>query len=304
MTFREFRQHLEALYDPREAQAVSRLVYEVRYGLSYADVLVGRDAEVPQDDVQQVLQRLLHHEPVQYVLGVADFCGRSFCVAPGVLIPRPETEELCRWVVEELNGQRSTVNGQRSILDIGTGSGCIAVTLAAELPAAHVSACDISDEALAIARENARRHGVAVDFHHLDILTATESSNPHFPFSTPHSPFSTPHSSFAIVSNPPYICNKERARMEPHVLDYEPHTALFVPDDDPLLFYRAIARYAQVALCEDGRLYFEINPCYADALCRLLSSLGYSDIVVRHDTYGKPRMVRARHLVSDHELHE
>lgn len=265
-----------------EAKAVARMVYEVRYGLSFSDILLGKDERLSaeqQEELQGIAQRLLRHEPVQYVLGEATFCGRTFHVAPGVLIPRPETEELCRWVVAE--GRKDGATDLR-ILDIGTGSGCIAITLAAELPEAQVTAWDISEEALAIAQANARRLGTRVTFQHTDIL------NPNlFNLLILNSKFSI------IISNPPYICNKERVAMEPNVLDYEPETALFVPDDDPLLFYRAIAQYAQQALCEGGSLFFEINPLYATALQELLRAMRFSRIALRNDQYGKPRMIHA-----------
>ena len=265
-----------------EAKAVARMVYEVRYGLSFSDILLGKDERLSaeqQEELQGIAQRLLRHEPVQYVLGEATFCGRTFHVAPGVLIPRPETEELCRWVVAE--GRKDGATDLR-ILDIGTGSGCIAITLAAELPEAQVTAWDISEEALAIAQANARRLGTRVTFQHTDIL------NPNlFNLLILNSKFSI------IISNPPYICNKERAAMEPNVLDHEPETALFVPDDDPLLFYRAIAQYAQQALCEGDSLFFEINPLYATALQELLRAMRFSRIALRNDQYGKPRMIHA-----------
>lgn len=197
-----------------------------------------------------------------------------------VLIPRPETEELCQWVVSEMSDERLEVR-DFSILDIGTGSGCIAVTLAAALPQAEVTAWDISAEALQVARENARRSGVTVTFQQVDMLNTQH----HVPLSTQWE---------LIVSNPPYICYKERAMMESNVLDHEPHTALFVPDDDPLLFYRAIAEYGQKALKVGGWLYFEINPLYADALTDMLGTMSYHDIEIRNDQYGKQRMIRAR----------
>jgi release factor glutamine methyltransferase len=167
------------------------------------------------------------------------------------------------------------------LLDIGTGSGCIAITLAAEMPDAEVTAWDISAEALEVARENAKRTHVNVSFEQVDALNL------------PHSSFLTSHFSL-IVSNPPYICNKERACMEANVLEHEPHTALFVPDDDPLLFYRAIAQYGQTALEPRGWLYFEINPLYAQPLGDMLHMMSYHDIELKLDQYGKQRMIRAK----------
>ena len=197
-----------------------------------------------------------------------------------VLIPRPETEDLCRWITSQ--GDRHPVR----LLDIGTGSGCIAITLAAEMPDAEVTAWDISPKALEVARENAKRAHVHVSFEQVDALNI------------PYSSFSTSHFSL-IISNPPYICNKERARMEANVLEHEPHTALFVPDEDPLLFYRAIAQYGQTALEPGGWLYFEINPLYAQPLCDMLRMMSYHDICLKLDQYGKQRMIRAKKVISD-----
>ena len=267
MSYEELWKPLTKLYDAREAKAIARLVLEERFGLTMADVLCGKTG----DDavLRHIQQRLLQGEPVQYVLGVAEFGGRQFRVAPGVLIPRPETLELCQWVEEERG---------ITILDIGTGSGCIACTLAAELPEAQVTAWDISETALAIAQENAKRTNVHVSFEQVDALN--------IPL--------TPDKWDIIISNPPYVCEQERAAMERHVLDYEPSLALFVPDDDPLLFYRAIADYARQSLTAGGSLFFEINPLYAEQLKSLLSAMSYHHIEVRDDLYGKPRMIKAQ----------
>lgn len=279
MTYQELWRPLTAVYDQREAQSVARMVLEMRFGLTLADVLCG---QMPDEcDLRPIQQRLLAGEPVQYVIGEAEFGGRRFRVAPGVLIPRPETYELCLWVSNR--GERREKKGEKEerILDIGTGSGCIACTLAAELPEAEVTAWDISEEALAIARENARRTHVHVLFEQADIL------DPRLIAASPQNRYQV------IVSNPPYICQKEQATMERHVLDHEPHLALFVPDDDPLLFYRAIARYASLSLTPGGSLYFEINPLYATELSALLSAMSYHDIALKNDQFGKPRMIKA-----------
>ena len=267
MSYEELWKPLTKLYDAREAKAIARLVMEDRFGLTMADVLCGKTGD---DAVLcHIQQRLLQGEPVQYVLGVAEFGGRQFRVAPGVLIPRPETLELCQWVEEERG---------ITILDIGTGSGCIACTLAAELPEAQVTAWDISEAALSVARENAKRTNVHVSFEQVDALNIPLTSDKWD----------------IIVSNPPYVCEQERAAMERHVLDYEPSLALFVPDDDPLLFYRAIADYARQSLTAGGSLFFEINPLYAEQLKSLLSAMSYHHIEVRDDQYGKPRMIKAQ----------
>lgn len=290
MDYGDFWRRLAAVYDRGEAQAIARTVYEVRYGLTLADLLMGRDGEVPQDELEALATRLERQEPVQYVLGEADFCGRRFHVRPGVLIPRPETEELCRWITGELSVEGEALR-DRAVLDIGTGSGCIAVTLAAELPGAMVTAWDISAEALGVARKNAARLGAEVTFQQTDILSTAAA------VATAGEGALTEADAGAwdvIVSNPPYICLKERAAMAPNVLEHEPEVALFVPDDDPLCFYRAIAQYGLWALKPGGLLFFEINPLYATVLRELLSTMSYHDIETRADAYGKERMMRAR----------
>ena len=281
MNYQELWHRLSEVYEAGEAKALARMLYEVRYGLGLSDLLMGRDEGVPQDELEQLAVRLEHQEPIQYVLGQADFCGRTFKVSPAVLIPRPETEELCQWVVEEVREQWRAAGEGLSVLDIGTGSGCIAVTLAAELPGARVRAWDISEEALQVARGNAMTNGVSVSFEHHDALHATLGTQATEPWTD------------LIVSNPPYICNRERTAMEANVLEHEPHTALFVPDDDPLLFYRAIAQYGREALKPGGRLYFEINPLYATSLSEMLRRMSYHDIAIKADQYGKQRMIRA-----------
>ena len=274
---------LARIYGDNEAKAIARLVFEVRYGLSFSDLLMGRDADVPVAELEDITQRLELQEPVQYILGQTTFCGRTFLVSPAVLIPRPETEELCRWMIAADDSgltrivRRSPLSSAATILDIGTGSGCIAVTLAAEMPQTQVTAWDISETALAVARENARVNKVAVQFKLQDALQ----------------PPCDQALWDVIVSNPPYICYKESAQMEPNVMEHEPHTALFVPDDDPLLFYRSIAQYALRALRPGGHLYFEVNPQYAVALQQLLSMMSYHDIQIKTDAYGKQRMLKA-----------
>ena len=283
MTYNELWHLLAPLYGDGEAKAIARLVYEVRFGLSFSDICLGKDTQLSansQEELKGIAERLLQQEPVQYVLGQAVFCGRTFMVNEHVLIPRPETEELCSWIVsQEDKGSIDTAN----ILDIGTGSGCIAITLAAEMPKAKVTAWDISTEALKVAEENAKRNLVHVSFEHVDAL--------HIPTNILQQ---TAKIFDFIVSNPPYICNNESVQMESNVLNYEPHTALFVPDDDALLFYRAIAQYGQVALKEGGWLYFEINPLYASILTEMLVMMEYHDIEIKEDQFGKERMIRAR----------
>lgn len=275
MTYAEFWQPLTAIYDAGEARAIAQMVMELHFGLTMADVLCGRMGD--KTEMRRIQQRLLTGEPVQYVLGEAEFCGRLFHVAPGVLIPRPETQELCQWMIATLRSYPTPL----SILDIGTGSGCIACTLAAEIPEADVTAWDISETALAMARENAKRTNVHVSFRQVDALQLP--ANP-VPPATHYD---------LIVSNPPYICERERTAMAPNVLDHEPPLALFVPDDDPLLFYRAIADYARQSLKPGGSLFFEINPLYTQELQAFLQAMSYHTIETRNDQFGKPRMIRA-----------
>ena len=278
MKYEEVWKRLTTVYDDHEAKAVARYLLEIRYGLTMTDILCGKVETLSEEELEAMLNRLLQGEPVQYVTGVAEFGGRRFHVEPGVLIPRPETAELCQWIVSSLHTPHSSLH----ILDIGTGSGCIACTLAAELPESKVTAWDISDDALRIAQENAQNNHVHINIEKVDLLSIS------------HSTLLTPHSSKynIIVSNPPYICNKEREGMEQNVLDHEPSLALFVPDEDPLLFYRAITRFATTALQDGGNLYFEINPLYAAPLEQLMQEEGFSDIRFRHDSFGKQRFAR------------
>ena len=271
MNYEQLYQRLSNIYDTGEAKAIVRWVLDVCFGLSTADIYCGKVTQLSPNDqaeLEKIMQRLEKAEPVQYVLGMADFCGRQFHVAPGVLIPRPETAELCHLIVKD---------GGSDILDIGTGSGCIAITLALDIADSKVTAWDISDDALAIAKGNAGKLGANVVFEHRDAL-ALEPDAERWD---------------VIVSNPPYICRKEADEMEENVLRYEPDTALFVPDDDPLLFYRHIMLYAQSALRQGGRLYFEINPIYADSIVDKLNDLGFTDVSKIDDQYGKTRFIKA-----------
>lgn len=264
-------QRLLSVYPQREARALYMLVMEVAFGLTPTQVLTGKDNELSSDKqalLQNIIDRLLRKEPVQYILGQADFCGHTFHVAPGVLIPRPETEGLVRLI-----GQQSPT--PCTILDIGTGSGCIAVSLA--LMGHKVTAMDVSADALGIARENTERLQADVVFRQEDILHPTP----------------TQQQWDVIVSNPPYVCQKEAAQMDSNVLDYEPHLALFVPDDDPLLFYRAIAHYATGHLTANGRLYFEINQAYPSETASLLEQTGFCQVEVHTDCFDKPRFISA-----------
>lgn len=219
------------------------------------------------------IERLKKHEPIQYIQGFCDFCGLTFKVTQETLIPRPETSELVEWITEEQKGKEKEVK----ILDIGTGSGCIAITLSDKLPGCNIAAWDISPGALAVAEENNRSNGTEVTFSQVDIL-AYQPQDEMFGI---------------IVSNPPYIKEKEKKSMEANVLDWEPHTALFVPDNDPLLFYRTIAKKALVMLTSGGALYFEINRAHGAETAEMLLSLGYKEIELRKDIAGNDRMIKA-----------
>lgn len=273
MTYRELWRTLEPLYGNGEARAVTDYVLDVSFGLSKADILCGAVEEMTAEktaELNKIFGRLMEGEPVQYVLGRAEFSGRWFNVRPGVLIPRPETEELCAWITAD-----SKASASPKVLDIGTGSGCIAITLQLDMPESKVTAWDISADALDVARENAKQLGANVSFVKQDALNAK-----------PEGEWDV------IVSNPPYICEKEKKDMAVNVLEHEPHTALFVPDADPLLFYRAITRLAVQTLSKGGRLYFEINPIYADDTCHMMRAEGMTAVELRSDMYGKQRMAK------------
>lgn len=347
MTYNQLWKRLTAIYNEREAQAIVRTVLDALFGMSLTDICLGKVTQLSADDttrLEKIIQRLEKSEPVQYVLGAEWFAGRLFSVAPGVLIPRPETEDLVKWACDEAKEKEKEDNSKEergkeekedskkeeapkkeeqnlssplkekkeglrkeeeaskkeeqlqssplknnkevskkgeeaphpSILDIGTGSGCIAITVALALPQARVTAWDISTDALAIAAGNAHKLGASVRFEHQDALSAPDDKERWD----------------VIVSNPPYICDRERADMSDNVLSYEPELALFVPDSDPLLFYRAIARYASKALKPGGRLLFETNTAYAHEVAQAMADEGFTAIEVRNDCFGKPRMVK------------
>ena len=284
MTYQDLWHRLTPLYDEGEAQAIVRLVLEVQFGITLTDIYTGKVNELSreaEEELEKIILRLERSEPVQYVLGRETFCGRTFHVALGVLIPRPETEVLCRWIEEDYNRPYCALQPPMplQVLDVGTGSGCIAVTLAADLRNSAVTAWDISGDALLIARENVHQWQVRVELKMEDAL---------------HPSAAAMQQQFdVIVSNPPYICDKERTGMAKNVLAYEPETALFVPDDNPLRFYRAIAEYGVQALSADGVLYFETNPLYINDVKEMLKTLGYKQIELREDQFGKLRFTKA-----------
>ena len=264
MTYQDLWHRLTPLYDDGEAQAIIRLVLEVQFGISLTDIYTGKVNELSRDEadgLEKIMSRLERAEPVQYVLGYAMFCGRPFHVASGVLIPRPETEVLCRWIEEDYNRSYCALQPPvpLQVLDVGTGSGCIAVSLALDLYNSALTAWDVSGDALLIARENIHRWDARVELKMEDALHP--------------SPAAMEQQWDVIVSNPPYICNRERAAMAANVLEYEPETALFVPDDDPLQFYRAIAEYGVRTLSDEGVLYFEPNPLHINKVKEMLTGI-------------------------------
>lgn len=267
------RQSLTAIYGEGEAQAVALLVMEKVLGLTRTDIYCGKVRQISEDERTRFLnisQKLLHGVPVQYALGEADFLGRTFRVTPDVLVPRPETEELVQWAAAVADGQTDP-----HVLDAGTGSGCIAVSLKLECPKAEVEAWDLSQDALAVARDNARRLQA-------DVRLSRQNMLAQWPEDARYS---------LIVSNPPYIAEREKADMERHVLDHEPHMALFVPDADPLRFYRALAQASVRHLVPGGWLLVEINRAYAQETAALFRSCGLEQVEIRRDAFGNERMV-------------
>lgn len=287
MTYDDIWRRLAGVYDQREARAVARMLVEEKFGLSFTDIICGAVEILSDADKQWIdaaVKRLEQGEPIQYVLGWAWFAGLKLNVRSGVLIPRPETE----WLVNNICAHSSIPTGRfLRILDIGTGSGCIALSIKQRLPEAYVEAWDISTEALSIAADNARSLGLDIVWRQQDALNITPdviSTAPNGNNAVPDSPFWD-----VIVSNPPYICERERTDMARNVLEHEPSTALFVPDTDPLLFYRAITRYAVGSLSEGGRLLFECNTLYAADTARMMNDEGMAATEVYDDCFGKPR---------------
>lgn len=299
MTYHDICQRLTPLYGQQEAKAMTRMLLEDLFSLSFADILCGATEHLSDADtlrLQQSVARLLDAEPLQYVTGTAFFCDHPFHVAPGVLIPRPETE----WMVDTAVGI-ATASAPR-ILDIGTGSGCIAISISLALADRHcyTEAWDISEDALRIAADNAARLGAEVKFRRRDALRLEEDFSAEERLEAEQGGAEALSDTNAaepwdiIVSNPPYICNREAADMHANVLRHEPHLALFVPDTDPLLFYRAIARYAMRSLRKGGWLLFECNTLYAHDTAQMVSDMGFVTSVVEDDCFGKPRFVKAQ----------
>lgn len=273
-TIQYIRKELSTLYDPEETEGLIKIIFNYLKGYTLTDLTLRReevlsDAEIGK--VREIVARLSMHEPIQYILGYADFAGLTLKVGPSVLIPRPETEELVRWIIDR-------ESGNLNVLDAGTGSGCIALALKKKCPGWNVSACDISPGALLIAAENAAINDLSIDFFRADILEWTENQKT---------------ACFdLIVSNPPYVTLQESRYMNRNVLDYEPHSALFVPDSQPLMFYESILRIAKSNLVPHGRIYFEINESMGQKMQEVLFREGFANMETRKDIHGRDRMIR------------
>ena len=272
----EIRDALRENYPDTEALALAKMLLVEVFGFSTLELYGGKDKEISgkhRDVLDEMIRRLKKNEPIQYIIGKEEFCGMTFEVNPHVLIPRPETRELVEWIVEDCRRMETC-----RLLDIGTGSGCISISLANLLPRSDVESWDISEGALEVARRNCERNGVKVLLRQKDVLTAVPEDARYD----------------VIVSNPPYITEKEKMEMDANVLDWEPSTALFVPDDNPLLFYRKIAQLGCGMLEEGGSLYFEINRAYGNETFRMLESLGYVQLELKKDSWGNDRMIKAK----------
>lgn len=265
-------QAITHLYPQKEARNIAEMLLQHVLQLDKTHLLIYSDTPTPQQQLalQVAIRRLAGGEPLQHIIGQTDFYGYTFKVNSNVLIPRPETEELVQWVLDTFD------DSPRRVLDIGTGSGCIATSIAKQRPQWTVEALDISSDALATARENARWNGVNVHFRQGDVLRLQDQEIYDI-----------------IISNPPYITPSEQREMHTNVLHYEPHTALFVPEDDPLLFYRCIATYAHTHLTPDGALFFEINRRFGQETCALIKQLTSLTPILRKDLQGNDRMIRA-----------
>ncbi|MFO7999411.1 MAG: peptide chain release factor N(5)-glutamine methyltransferase [Bacteroidales bacterium] len=277
-----FTRELDSFYPEREAHAIAAEVFKRLFDLSPDKRVLGANQPFPEASVLQVeraLAELREGMPVQYVTGFCGFLDTDIRVRPGVLIPRPETEELVVWVVRTLEAGQANAGKDVSILDLGTGSGCIAIALARRFPEARVQACDMNRETIQLAENNALLNRVNVSFLRLDLLDPAMKWSPEKPVD-------------CIVSNPPYVRNREKEFMFRNVLDYEPPEALFVPDDDPLLFYKAISIKAVSWLRPGGLIFFEINEALGEETVSLLQSLGFGEVTLKKDFFGKDRFVR------------
>ena len=274
----EIRDALRENYPDTEALALAKMLLVEVFGFSTLELYGGKDKEISgkhRDVLDEMIRRLKKNEPIQYIIGIETFGGLTFEVNQNVLIPRPETRELVEWIAEDCQ-----LEDPCKILDIGTGSGCIAISLAKLLGQAEVEAWDVSEGALQVARRNAERNQVDVLFRKMDVLGDVPKGMQYD----------------VIVSNPPYIAEKEKPQMEHNVLDWEPSIALFVPDEDPLLFYRRIAQLGGSMLKKGGSLYYEINQAYGQETMGMLASMGYQSIELRKDVWGNDRMVKAKRI--------
>jgi len=284
--FSAFHEGLKPIYDYNEAEAITLLALSEITGFSKAKIKAFPEEKLSHDQTARlnvILNQLQTGEPIQYILGHTEFYGLPFIVNPSVLIPRPETEELVEWVISSVDSLQLAVG---NILDIGTGSGCIAISLKKNLPAFNVTAIDISDDALKTAGENARLNNVSVDFIKADILSAEK------PFAFHLLPFTLKSPFTSIISNPPYVTLHDKTQMHQNVTDFEPHNALFVPEDDPLIFYKAIADFAIENLVPGGLLFFEINESYGKEIVELLADKGFINIQLGEDMSGRDRMIK------------
>lgn len=274
-----FIAQLQGVYDKEELHSFFYLLCDFFLQYSRFEVSMSQDTMVSETNIarfEKVLLRLKAQEPIQYILGTTEFYGLTFKVNEHTLIPRPETEELVDWVLSNLHDQDSVLD----ILDIGTGSGCIAISLAKNSPRTRVSGIDISEKTLEVAQENAVKNQVLVSFCKKDILQTTALKNKYD----------------VVVSNPPYVRQIEKKAMNANVLDYEPGVALFVPNEDPLLFYRKIARLAMMSLQTRGWLYFEINEYLSKEMDVLLKEIGFANIEIKKDFREVPRMIKCQKL--------
>lgn len=278
-----FRKELAGLYDTKEIDSLCMIAIAEITGTSSAKIKAFPELELPVEHlkaIDNILTELKTGKPIQYILGHTEFYGLTFKVNPAVLIPRPETEELVEWIISTVGNRQL---GVANILDIGTGSGCIAISLKKNLPGFSVSAIDISRQALQTARENAELNDAKVTFIQADILDSSR-----------HAPRALRYS--IIVSNPPYVTLDDKNQMHTNVTDFEPHTALFVPERDPLIFYKAIADFASKSLKRGGMLFFEINENYGEQIVELLNSKSFKNIELSKDMSGKARMIKAELL--------
>jgi release factor glutamine methyltransferase len=277
-----FKKELLPIYDEQEIESFFYIILEKIHKLKRIDLALNPETVMDYNQIRRwknIISDLRFQKPIQYILGETEFYGLPFLVNENTLIPRPETEELVELIISGVGSK------PLKVLDIGTGSGCIAIALAKNIPNAGVSAIDVSEKALAAAKKNAELNNVKINFINADILKIDDLQE------LRTSNFTLPTSYDIIVSNPPYVRNLEKAEIKPNVLEYEPHLALFVEDTDALLFYRKIAQLAKMNLNPNGKLYFEINQYLGKETVQLLESLGFSDVQLKKDIYGNDRMV-------------